>query len=237
MLPHDRAPVNASQNTSAQILTIWLGTAVILLWIQTFCSLSNTRLFLKDKSFNIFLKSFLIMYHLLILLDHTILECQIFKTYLLFFHVWIFANMYVCVLYACLVPLEARREHLMPWNLSYWQAWASIWVLGIGSGSSARAMVFLTVEPLSSSRFIYLFIYLLAPGFSLKQKLINSSRLDSQWVSGIYPCPTANARVTLPGPDFIQVSFGDMNKYLCLCSMYLTDWASVAQACLVHYIA
>lgn len=39
----------------------------------------------------------------------------------------------------CLVPTEARRRHLMPYNWGYRWLWASTWVLRMEPGSSARA--------------------------------------------------------------------------------------------------
>lgn len=44
-----------------------------------------------------------------------------------------------CVHYMCSVPLEDRREHLIPRNWSYRWFGAAMRVLAIGSGSSTRA--------------------------------------------------------------------------------------------------
>lgn len=49
--------------------------------------------------------------------------------------------MYVHGLHACLVSAEARRESvLFPWNWSYTQVRAAMWVLGPGPRSSAGAL-------------------------------------------------------------------------------------------------
>lgn len=64
-------------------------------------------------------------------------------------HVSNILNYLVClgVLPACVlmhyfhsVPIEARRRYQIPWNWSHRWFWANMWVLGIGTGSSRRAV-------------------------------------------------------------------------------------------------
>lgn len=47
------------------------------------------------------------------------------------------ACIYVCTLCTCLIPVEARSEHQIPWNCSFRKLWA-LWGLIIKLGSSAR---------------------------------------------------------------------------------------------------
>lgn len=51
--------------------------------------------------------------------------------------------MYICILYEGLVPREVRRGLLVFWNCHYSWLWDTVLMLGIKSGSSARATSFL----------------------------------------------------------------------------------------------
>jgi hypothetical protein len=46
----------------------------------------------------------------------------------------------VCVSHMCLVPAELRRGHWIPWNWSYRQLLAALWVLGAKPHFSVRAV-------------------------------------------------------------------------------------------------
>lgn len=50
-----------------------------------------------------------------------------------------FACVHVCVPHGCLVLMESRRGHPIPWHWSYRQIWATMWILGLKPGSSRRA--------------------------------------------------------------------------------------------------
>jgi hypothetical protein len=41
---------------------------------------------------------------------------ELLKRDLLLSYVYVFAHMYICVLYVCLVSTEAKREHQVLWN-------------------------------------------------------------------------------------------------------------------------
>ena len=50
--------------------------------------------------------------------------------------------LHVCIYipHAFLVPMEVRRGHLISWNWSYRQLWASMWLVGIKPCSCRRAV-------------------------------------------------------------------------------------------------
>lgn len=51
-----------------------------------------------------------------------------------------FACTHVCISHACLVSVELRREHQIPWNCTYRWLWVTMTVLGTESRASARAV-------------------------------------------------------------------------------------------------
>jgi hypothetical protein len=53
----------------------------------------------------------------------------------------LYTNVSVCVMYVCLVSIEARIECPMPWNWSYRWLCAAVKVLKIEPGSSRRAVL------------------------------------------------------------------------------------------------
>ena len=50
--------------------------------------------------------------------------------------------LYVCLCdpLMCLVPVEAKRRHLISWNWNYRQLWVTMWLLGIELRTSGRAV-------------------------------------------------------------------------------------------------
>ena len=61
-----------------------------------------------------------------------------------------FAYMYVCVLLSCMVPINTRRGHQIPWNWNYGWLGATIWVLGIEATLAGRAASVIYDQTISS---------------------------------------------------------------------------------------
>lgn len=55
-------------------------------------------------------------------------------------------DLHVCELHGCLLPMEAKKVYQIPWKGNYRWLHTTIWVLGIGFGSSTRASAS-TTEP------------------------------------------------------------------------------------------
>ena len=53
-------------------------------------------------------------------------------------HVCMFVHVCPCMC-VCPVPMRFRTRHLIPWNWSYRQLWATMWMLETEPGSSQRA--------------------------------------------------------------------------------------------------
>ena len=56
-----------------------------------------------------------------------------------FIYVWVVFFFPTCVPHICLVSLEVKRGCQVPWNWTYRQLCAAIWVLGMEARSSGRA--------------------------------------------------------------------------------------------------
>lgn len=66
---------------------------------------------------------------------------KVFLGFFFFFHFHVsryFVYTYDSILCACLVSMEVRRGHWIPWDFNYRQVWAAMWLLGIEPGSSER---------------------------------------------------------------------------------------------------
>ena len=88
---------------------------------------------------------------------------------------------YVYHVHPWMVPLEARREHHIPWNWSYRWLWATKWLLGTELKSSARAIC--AVYCLAISPALHAFcppISLYRP--SLWVMHIHPTQRDFQWL-------------------------------------------------------
>jgi hypothetical protein len=87
-------------------------------------------------------------------------ETSVFK-FLFYYGYGCFARKYVCAPCVSLVPREARREHWIPWNWSYRQLWATMWVLGVEPGSFGRATPEPTFQPFYDLHFFHCLTFLL----------------------------------------------------------------------------
>ena len=61
----------------------------------------------------------------------------------------------------CLVTVEARKGHQIPWNWSYRQSWAVLWMLGTKLEFFERTASALTAEPPLSLVVVVWFLLLL----------------------------------------------------------------------------
>lgn len=104
-------------------------------------------------------------------------------------------HMYVCALWACLVPVEARKWHQISLNLSHRQLGATIWVLGTELRFRTRELNTISTKTAPDQISV----------FRLRTPVLSNSpcfgrwSLCSSWKLGLWICSGQRVSYSRPG--------------------------------------